>query len=61
MTTLWISLRWATFGMEVDGGIVTSAAPIARWCVGKDAKWAMRYWMERGAEVAAFCVLRLGG
>jgi hypothetical protein len=48
---LWVSLRWATFALDVQGGRVTQAAPIAKWCVGKDAAAMVRYWRGRGARV----------
>lgn len=41
----------ACFGLVVVGGVVTEAAPIARWCVGKRGRDAVRYWRRRGATV----------
>jgi hypothetical protein len=48
---LWISLTWATFGLDVVDGLVTEAAPIARWCKGKTAAYCIAYWRQRGATV----------
>lgn len=49
---VWVSLPWATFGLRVQGGRVVDAAPIARWCIGKDEHWAAAYWRQRGARFA---------
>lgn len=46
---VWVSLRWATFGVRVEGGRVVDAAPIASWCVGRGEAWVADYWRRRGA------------
>lgn len=46
MTTIWVSLPYATFGIEVEGGVVTDAAPIGRWMVGKDTSF-VRGWITK--------------
>ena len=46
----WISLHYATFGECIVGGIVTDAAPLARWAVGKPAR-VLTYYRQRGAEI----------
>ena len=35
MTGVWVSLPYATFGVQVHQNVVMEAAPIARWMVGK--------------------------
>ena len=46
----WISLPYATFGVGVTDGIVTSTAPIAAWARGKPAS-ALAFYRRKGAEV----------
>jgi hypothetical protein len=44
---MWVHLPYATFGIEVnDCNIVTDAAPIARWMIGKHIN-AVAAWVER--------------
>lgn len=52
---IWVSLPFATFGLAVLDGKVVDAAPIARWCIGKDEQYVADYWRKRGA---AFVRLR---
>jgi hypothetical protein len=34
--TVRVDLPYACFGIEVEGGVVVDAAPIARWMIRKD-------------------------
>lgn len=43
--TIWVCLPYATFGIEVENGRVTDAAPIGRWMIGKDTQ-TIRNWIE---------------
>lgn len=43
---IWVSLPYATFGIEVDGGRVIDAAPIGNWMIGKDTKF-IREWIAK--------------
>jgi hypothetical protein len=46
-----ISLPHATFGLVVTNDLVSEAAPIARWAVGKSF-WQVRdYYVGRGGYV----------
>lgn len=47
MTGYWVSLPYATYGVEVDDdGWVRDAAPIAAWMIGK--RWnECRAWIGR--------------
>jgi hypothetical protein len=48
MITLYqIRLPHATFGIEVCDGVVTKAAPIAKWTVGKKSSEVIGYYMRR--------------
>lgn len=48
---VWISLSYATFGIEVaEDGYVEDAAPIARWMIGKHYTHPQR-WVERKGGV----------
>jgi hypothetical protein len=51
MTYYWVSLAWATFGIGVTDGIVTEAAPIAKWCLGSDWDYVRRYYLGKGARI----------
>jgi hypothetical protein len=46
----WISLPYATFGVGVTNGRVTSTAPIAAWARGKPAS-VLAFYRRKGAEV----------
>jgi hypothetical protein len=43
---IWVSLPYATFGIEVEGGIVVEAAPIGYWMIGKDTQF-IREWITK--------------
>jgi hypothetical protein len=48
MITLYqIRLPHATFGIEVCDGVVTKAAPIAKWTVGKKSGEVIGYYLRR--------------
>lgn len=44
--TIWVNLPYATFGIEVRGGVVIDAAPIAHWMIGKQTSF-IREWVAR--------------
>lgn len=46
----YVSLPYATFGVGIRDGVVTSAAPIAAWALGKPAK-ALSFYRKKGAEI----------
>lgn len=46
----WISLSYATFGVAIEAGVVTDAAPIAAWAIGKPAR-ALAFYRQRGAQI----------
>lgn len=46
---IWVSLSYATFGIQVRGGVVVDAAPIARWAVGKSEVEVAAYYRRKGA------------
>ena len=46
----WISLDYATFGAGVTNKRVSSAAPIAAWALGKEAK-VLAFYRRKGAEI----------
>lgn len=46
-----IELAWACFGFVVSDGVVTKAAPISKWAVGKRGRYVVDYWRSRGAAV----------
>lgn len=48
---LRITYRGMCFGVDATDGVVTGAAPVAKWMVGKTATWAVDYWHRRGAKV----------
>lgn len=46
---IWVSLPHATFAIGTHDGLVVSAAPIARWAIGKDEREVANYFRRRGA------------
>lgn len=51
---LYVSMRYATFAVEVRNGRIMRAPPIARKTItmlGRDAERAVAYWKRRGAAV----------
>jgi hypothetical protein len=51
-----VELPYACFGLRVRDGIVTEAAPIARWAIGLPESQVARYFARKGA---VFCRLNL--
>jgi hypothetical protein len=47
---VWVSLDYATFGIEVRDGVVVDAAPIARWAIGKPEQYVADYYRRKGAK-----------
>lgn len=47
----WVSQRHATFGVKAEGGMITDAAPIAWWTVGKPEHVVIMYFVRKGARV----------
>ena len=47
---VWVSLPYATFGIEVRDGRVVDAAPIARWAIGKSEQYVANYYRRKGAR-----------
>jgi hypothetical protein len=48
---IWVSLPYATYGIEVEDGIVVTAAPIAKWMVGKDERMVASWLRRKGARI----------
>lgn len=46
---VWVSLTYATFGVQVRDGVVIDAAPIARWAIGKPESVVADYYRRKGA------------
>jgi hypothetical protein len=46
---VWVSLSYATFGIEVRDGRVVTVPPIARWAIGKSESYVADYYRRRGA------------
>lgn len=46
-----IILPYAVFGIVVEQGVVTVAAPIARWSIGKTSELVFQYYWKRGAVI----------
>lgn len=47
----WISLSYATFSITVSGGVVTDAAPIARWMIGKKMLFIENWVKKKGGDM----------
>ena len=47
----WISMGYATFGVESTNGVVTKAAPIARWMIGKTLEQIKSHLVKHKANV----------
>lgn len=43
---VWVSLPYATFGIQVSGGKVIDAAPIGNWMIGKDTQ-TIKGWINK--------------
>lgn len=46
-----IELSYACYAVEVAAGVIVDAAPIAKWAVGKQISWFVR-WVERKGGTA---------
>lgn len=46
-----VALSGRVFGLLVVDGVVVEAAPIARWTVGRKARWVWDYFVARDATV----------
>jgi hypothetical protein len=51
MKTYWISMDYATFALTEDKGIVTTAAPIARWTLGKRIEQVLLFYTKKRAVI----------
>lgn len=49
--SFWVSLNYATFGVESDNSIVINTAPIAKWMKGKTLKEIKPWLVSKGAKV----------
>ncbi len=45
-----VTLPWACFGIISKEGIVVSAAPVAKWAIGKPVGKVIAYYLNRGAR-----------
>jgi hypothetical protein len=43
----WIDVKYATFGIVEENGIVVDTAPIAKWCLRKNIKFVLKYYTEK--------------
>lgn len=50
---LWVDVRWACFGVEVDGGTITKAPPLVAWSIGRRFTSLYR-WAKRKTPHARF-------
>lgn len=48
--TVWVSLAYATFGIDVLNGKVVRSAPIGHWMVGKDFDFITSWIESKGGE-----------
>ena len=49
--SFWISLSYATFGVESENNIVINTAPIAKWMKGKTLQEIKPWLLSKGAKV----------
>lgn len=47
---IWVTARWATFGLVVREGRVVEAAPICRWALGEREGTVADWLRQRGAR-----------
>jgi hypothetical protein len=45
---VWVSTKHFTVQLDVKGELITRAAPICRYAVGKKASWFKDYLTQRG-------------
>lgn len=48
---VWVSLPYATYGVEHDGERVVDAAPIAAWMIGRPVGGVAAWLDRKGARV----------
>jgi hypothetical protein len=51
MKTYWISLGHATFALTEEKGVVTTAAPIAHWALGKRIEQVLLFYSKKRAVI----------
>ena len=44
---LWLSTSYFTGGFDLNGDIIISAPPIARWAIGKKYDYVVKYYHEK--------------
>jgi hypothetical protein len=49
-----ITTSYACFYISTANGIVTHAAPIAKWAVGKQVATVLDYYKRKGAEIESW-------
>jgi hypothetical protein len=47
----WISLKFATFVISATNDVITIAAPIANWTIGKNVHVVLDYFRKKGATI----------
>lgn len=47
---IWVSLPYATYGIETEHGTVIDAAPIAKWMIGKPEVEVAAWLKKKGAR-----------
>jgi len=48
---LWVSLTYATYGIEFQDGTCVAAAPIAHWMIGKPEHTIMAWLFKKNARL----------
>lgn len=51
MEWYWINLSYACYGIAVTRGIVTQAAPIAKWMINKPFAYCQSWLTTKGATI----------
>lgn len=47
----WVNIHYATFGISSENNIVTDAAPIAKWMIGKTLQEIKPWLLNKKAKV----------
>lgn len=50
-TAWYVSLPYATFALVLRADVVTRAAPIAGWAIGKDEARVLEWYRRKGATI----------
>jgi hypothetical protein len=50
ITSLWIDLPYACYGVRVENNYIVEAPPIARWMVGKTVQQVVRWVKSKGGK-----------